>query len=104
MNGLTDRFRRTIDYMRISVTDRCNLRCIYCMPPEGFPPMEHRKILRYEEIVRILRLQYNEIERLIRLSIEVKPEGHNIKIQDVYLKRLSDSERVCGRPMSKIGG
>lgn len=53
MNVLRDGFQRTIDYMRISITDRCNLRCIYCMPPEGLRPIEHKEILRYEEIIRI---------------------------------------------------
>jgi cyclic pyranopterin phosphate synthase len=68
MNGLTDRFRRTIDYMRISVTDRCNLRCIYCMPPEGLSPMAHGEILRYEEIVRVLRVAAGIGVRKIRIT------------------------------------
>jgi cyclic pyranopterin phosphate synthase len=68
MNGLTDRFRRTIDYMRISVTDRCNLRCIYCMPPEGLSPMAHGEILRYEEIVRVLRVAAGFGVRKIRIT------------------------------------
>lgn len=46
---------RTIDYMRISVTDRCNLRCCYCMPEEGTVLMSHREILTFEEIERIVR-------------------------------------------------
>jgi len=53
---IIDHFHRTIDYMRISVTDRCNLRCVYCMPEEGIEPLSHNAILRYEEIVRIVRL------------------------------------------------
>ncbi|MEK6692486.1 MAG: GTP 3',8-cyclase MoaA [Nitrospirota bacterium] len=57
MSGhLQDHFERRIDYMRISVTDRCNLRCIYCMPSEGVRFIEHREILRYEEILRIVRI------------------------------------------------
>jgi len=50
MPGLIDSFGRSINYLRISVTDRCNLRCIYCMPPEGVPQMSHSEILSYEEI------------------------------------------------------
>lgn len=53
---LKDQFERKIDYIRISVTDRCNLRCIYCMPSEGVRFIEHREILRYEEILRIVRI------------------------------------------------
>ncbi len=56
MNGLRDKFQRTIDYMRISITDRCNLRCIYCMTPDGLIPIDHKEILRYEEIHRVLRI------------------------------------------------
>lgn len=53
--GLTDRFGRTINYLRVSVTDRCNLRCKYCMPPEGVNLIPHSEILRYEELIKILR-------------------------------------------------
>jgi len=51
-----DHFGRTIDYLRISVTDRCNLRCVYCMPEEGVALQSHEKILRYEEIARLVRI------------------------------------------------
>ncbi|MGO9015642.1 MAG: GTP 3',8-cyclase MoaA [Dissulfurispiraceae bacterium] len=54
MQPIQDKYKRIIDYMRISVTDRCNLRCIYCMPSEGIRPVAHKDILRYEEIVRIV--------------------------------------------------
>ena len=42
---------RRVDYLRLSVTDRCNLRCAYCMPPEGVPPRTHDEILSYEELL-----------------------------------------------------
>lgn len=47
---------REIDYLRISVTDRCNLRCRYCMPAEGVRLLAHEEILSYEEILQICRL------------------------------------------------
>jgi len=50
-----DKFGRRIDYLRISVTDRCNLRCIYCMPEEGVKWMSHSDILSYEELATIIR-------------------------------------------------
>ena len=50
---MRDQFGRNIDYMRISVTDRCNLRCIYCMPEEGIPCVSHSDILTFDEIRRI---------------------------------------------------
>ncbi|NTU59770.1 MAG: GTP 3',8-cyclase MoaA [Deltaproteobacteria bacterium] len=53
---LEDRFRRRINYLRVSVTDRCNLRCTYCMPAEGVSPLGHDAILSYEEILRVARI------------------------------------------------
>jgi cyclic pyranopterin phosphate synthase len=50
-----DAHSRPINYLRISVTDRCNLRCVYCMPPEGVPWRPHEQILRHEEIETIVR-------------------------------------------------
>jgi GTP 3',8-cyclase len=49
----TDSFERKIDYLRLSVTDRCNLRCTYCMPESGVPKLDHEDILRYEEIITL---------------------------------------------------
>lgn len=46
---------RKIDYLRISITDRCNLRCIYCMPKEGIELLSHDKILTFEEILRVVK-------------------------------------------------
>lgn len=53
---MKDGCQRTIDYMRISVTDRCNLRCLYCMPCDGVPSLAHEDVLTYEEIIRICRV------------------------------------------------
>lgn len=53
--ALTDQFGRSIEYLRISVTDRCNFRCRYCMPIEGLPWLPKAEILRYEEIAEIVR-------------------------------------------------
>ncbi|MFC1871815.1 GTP 3',8-cyclase MoaA [Chloroflexota bacterium] len=55
MTGLSDSFQRPINYLRISVTDRCNLRCIYCMPPGGVNLISHEDILTYEEIYTIVQ-------------------------------------------------
>ena len=52
---MQDTCNRQINYMRISVTDRCNLRCFYCMPEQGICKMDHRDVLRYEEIIRVVR-------------------------------------------------
>jgi GTP 3',8-cyclase len=50
-----DLHSRTINYLRISITDRCNLRCVYCMPEEGVPQCAHANILKYEEIETVVR-------------------------------------------------
>jgi len=55
MPALRDQFGRSIEYLRISVTDRCNFRCQYCMPVEGLPWLPKQEILRYEEIAEIVR-------------------------------------------------
>lgn len=52
---LVDRYGRSITYLRVSVTDRCNLRCVYCMPPEGIQRLSHDSIMRFEEIVTVVR-------------------------------------------------
>jgi len=53
---MIDPHRREINYLRVSVTDRCNLRCEYCMPKEGVSALGHEDILRYEEILRVVRI------------------------------------------------
>ena len=53
---MLDQFDRKIDYLRISLTDRCSLRCVYCMPEEGVEWLSHEAILSYEEIARLARL------------------------------------------------
>jgi GTP 3',8-cyclase len=52
---MLDSFGRSINYLRISVTDRCNYRCVYCMPEEGVPLHSHTQILTYEEIADVVR-------------------------------------------------
>jgi predicted Zn-dependent protease len=54
VTGLSDSFQRPINYLRVSVTDRCNLRCVYCMPAEGVRLMPRQDILTYEEIHTIV--------------------------------------------------
>ena len=51
---MIDQYGRTIEYLRISVTDRCNLRCVYCMPEEGIEQLPHEPILTFDEIESFL--------------------------------------------------
>jgi cyclic pyranopterin phosphate synthase len=65
---LKDKYERVIDYMRISITDRCNLRCVYCMPERRVKLFEHRDILSYEEIIRVVRVAVSLGVKKIRLT------------------------------------
>jgi cyclic pyranopterin phosphate synthase len=65
---LLDPYKRKINYLRISVTDRCNLRCRYCMPEEGIPLIPHERILSYEELLRIIRVFAKEGISKVRLT------------------------------------
>ncbi len=68
MNSLVDLHNRRINYLRISITDRCNLRCRYCMPKEGISQFGHEEILRYEEILRLARLAVKKGITKIRVT------------------------------------
>jgi cyclic pyranopterin phosphate synthase len=96
VNKLVDRFGRVHDYLRISVTDRCNLRCVYCMPAEGvqFEPSE--RIMRYEEIAEVVtavakmgvrKLRITGGEPLVRKEIEklIAMLSHVPGIEDIAL-------------------
>ncbi len=65
---MRDTFNRKIDYLRISITDRCNLRCRYCMPEEGVPSVGHGQVLTFEELFRISRIAVEHGVRKIRLT------------------------------------
>ena len=65
---MLDRFNRRINYLRISVTDRCNLRCRYCMPSEGVEWIKHNQILSFEEIVEVVKVAISMGIDKIRLT------------------------------------
>lgn len=52
---MQDKYGRNIEYLRISITDRCNLRCVYCMPEGGIKKLDREKILSFEEIIKIVK-------------------------------------------------
>lgn len=66
--NIRDKYNRIIDYMRISITDRCNLRCIYCMPSSGVIPFEHKELLTYEEITKIIEVAATLGVKKIRIT------------------------------------
>ena len=65
---MKDSYGRVIDYVRISVTDRCNLRCVYCMPESGVEMLPHEAILSYDEITRICRIMAGMGVKKIKLT------------------------------------
>ncbi len=65
---MQDKNHRTISYLRLSVTDRCNLRCIYCMPEEGIQFTPHSDILSYEEMLHLVRLSVQRGIRKVRVT------------------------------------
>ncbi|HVP20352.1 MAG TPA: GTP 3',8-cyclase MoaA [Anaerolineaceae bacterium] len=65
---LVDPLGRKITYLRISVTDRCNLRCVYCMPPAGITWQPHKAIMRFEEILEVVKACASEGITEIRLT------------------------------------
>ena len=95
MQTLTDSFGRTIDYLRISLTDKCNLRCRYCMPPQGINHIPHEEILTFEEIVQIVRVLAGLGLKKIRLT-----GGEPLVRRDIVnlinlLKDIPGIEEIC---------
>ena len=68
MSRLIDSYNRPIDYLRISVTDRCNLRCVYCMPSDGLPLTDSHNILRYEELYQVAAIAVKHGITKIRIT------------------------------------
>jgi len=68
MSVLLDNHGRTIDYLRLAVTDKCNLRCFYCMPEEGIKFVKKAELLSYEELLRIIRILAQNGLRKVRIT------------------------------------
>ena len=68
MPELSDRFSRPVTYLRVSVTDRCNFRCVYCMPAEGVRTIPREQVLTFEEIARVVRVGVSLGLRKVRLT------------------------------------
>jgi GTP 3',8-cyclase len=88
VSRLRDKFGRTINDLRISLTDRCNFRCIYCMPAEGLPWLPRREILTYEEILRLARIFIDLGVRTIRLTGGEPLLRQDIDVLTAGLRRL----------------
>lgn len=110
---LRDSFNRQIDYLRISITDRCNLKCIYCMPERGLKHFDQSEILTSDEIIRIVRIACKYGVRKVRLTggepllrDDIIPLISGIKragIQDLSI--TTNGQRLAGlaRALKKAG-
>ncbi|MBW1615001.1 MAG: GTP 3',8-cyclase MoaA [Deltaproteobacteria bacterium] len=88
---LIDNHNRNLNYIRISITDRCNLNCLYCKPNIAVPKLTHNKILRYEEIIRLLKIFIKLGIKKVRVT-----GGEPLVRKGVYdfLKRLSEFKKL----------
>lgn len=87
--SVRDNFGRRIEYLRISLTDRCNLRCVYCMPAEGVPYEDLDNVLTFDEIEQIVRALAATGLRKVRLT-----GGEPLVRRDVPLL----AARLCAIP------
>ena len=92
---LIDSYGRKITYLRISVTDRCNLRCLYCMPRKSFKWIPHDNILRFEEIVRLSSILVKMGIKKIRLTggEPLVRKGFSNLVQE--LSDIEGLEKIC---------
>ena len=113
-DAMTDQWGRRIEYLRISVTDKCNLRCVYCMPEEGTDWLKRDEILDYEEIAEIVRLMAGMGLRRVRITggeplvrkdlpllvemIDRVPEIEDLSLSTnaVLLEPMADDLRAAG--------
>lgn len=87
---LIDPYNRHLNYLRISITDRCNLKCIYCVPRDLIPRLSHDDILTYEEILRLVRIG-------IKLGIsKIRVTGGEPLVRKGVYGFLSDLSRIGG--------
>ncbi|UXX77975.1 GTP 3',8-cyclase MoaA [Reichenbachiella carrageenanivorans] len=90
INTLVDPWNRTIDYLRIAVTDRCNLRCFYCMPAEGINYLPKKELLTYEEIIRLAEIFASLGIKKIRLT------GGEPFLRKDFISLLTNLKKIPG--------
>ena len=114
MNKLIDKYNRSVNYLRISVTDRCNLRCKYCMPDGNINLIKDKEILNFDEIVKIVKtaaklgvnkvrltggepLVRNNIDKLIKKIKSIKNiDEISLTTNGILLKKLAKDLKLAG--------
>ena len=112
--ALFDRYGRAHDDLRISVTDRCNFRCFYCMPEEGMTWLPHAEVLDYEEIARVVRITTDlgftsyhltggepllrkDLHRLVEQMMEIQPDMDlALTTNGVFLPKMAKDLYAAG--------
>jgi len=90
MPPLVDSYGRKINYLRLSVTDRCNFRCMYCMPADGVRKVNHEEILSYEELLLLA-------ESVVPLGIEkIRVTGGEPLVRNGIVRFLTDLSKIPG--------
>src|SRR5690554_3885604 len=95
MTNLVDPFGRVHDYLRISVTDQCNLRCLYCMPEEGMEFMDSNKLLQFDEIVEIVRVGAEMGIKKLRITGGEPLVRRNLELLIADLARIPGIEDIA---------
>lgn len=97
---LIDKYNRNLNYLRISIIDRCNLKCIYCTPHHLIPKLPYKEILRYEEILRIVRIGVSLGISKVRIT-----GGEPLIRKDVYdfLEQLTEIEGLLDISLTTNG-
>ncbi len=87
---MLDKYSREINYLRVSITDRCNLRCVYCRPKEGVALHGHEDILRYEEMIRVISLA-------VKMGlIKVRLTGGEPLVRRGFVDFIADLKKIEG--------
>lgn len=91
MNKLIDKHNRVVDYIRIAVTDKCNLRCFYCMPNEGIDFVKQNELMSYEELLRVVNVLSKQGVSKVRIT-----GGEPFLRKDImyFIKSLSEIEGI----------
>ncbi|MFH1018833.1 MAG: GTP 3',8-cyclase MoaA [Pseudomonadota bacterium] len=111
---MRDAFGRTVDYLRVSLTENCNFRCLYCVPPEGVAFAEEKDLLRADEIVRLAKIFVHLGIRRVRLTggepllrTDILPLVHALSLfkglEDVALTTNGSLLAPLARPLKEAG-
>lgn len=95
MTKLIDKYNRQINYLRLSVTDRCNLRCVYCMPAGGIMHKPHQEILSFEQIYKIVKVAVGLGIEKVRVTGGEPLVRKNLSLLIRQLRAIDGLREIC---------